>query len=152
MAVTSRLAARARGGAALARAPALEATPAPRVEERRRSVLVVDDNKDAAVSLAMLLDLSGNQTHLAHDGEAALLAAEKYRPDVVLLDIGMPRMNGHEVCRRLRQKPWGKDLKVIALTGWGQEQDRLKSEEAGFDGHLVKPVDPATLGEVLATL
>jgi PAS domain S-box-containing protein len=137
---------------ALARAPALEATPAPKVEERRRSVLVVDDNKDAAVSLAMLLDLSGNQTHLAHDGEAALLAAEKYRPDVVLLDIGMPRMNGHEVCRRLRQKPWGKDLKVIALTGWGQEQDRRKSEEAGFDGHLVKPVDPATLGEVLATL
>ncbi len=137
---------------ALTRAPALDASAPRKAEDRRRSVLVVDDNEDAAVSLAMLLDLSGNQTHLAHDGEAALLAAEKYRPDVVLLDIGMPRMNGHEVCRRLRQTSWGKELKVIALTGWGQEQDRRKSEEAGFDGHLVKPVDPATLSEVLAAV
>jgi PAS domain S-box-containing protein len=127
------------------------ATARPQVSRQRR-VLVVDDNEDAAVSLAMLLDLAGNETHLAHDGEEALLAAEKFRPDVVLLDIGMPKMNGHEVCRRMRAQPWGRNLKVIALTGWGQEQDRRQSREAGFDGHLVKPVDPATLTEVISTV
>ncbi|HEX6637896.1 MAG TPA: PAS domain S-box protein [Steroidobacteraceae bacterium] len=140
------------------RLPALAHAPRqdPRGPEKHaaapRRVLVVDDNEDAAVSLAMLLDLGGNETHVAHDGEEALQAAEKYRPHLVLLDLGMPRMNGHEVCRRLRATPWGKDLKVVALTGWGQEQDRRKTREAGFDGHLVKPVDPGTLHEVLAAV
>ncbi|HUQ12170.1 MAG TPA: PAS domain S-box protein [Steroidobacteraceae bacterium] len=132
--------------------PALDATAPESRPAAPRRVLVVDDNEDAAESLAMLLGLNGNETHLAHDGEAALAAAEKYRPDLILLDIGMPRMNGHEVCRRLRLEPWGRDLKVIAVTGWGQEQDRHKTEEAGFDGHLVKPVDPATLNDVLAAV
>lgn len=125
--------------------------PKPRELSARR-ILVIDDNQDAAVSLAMLLDLGGNQTRLAHEGEQALSVAEEFRPDLVLLDLGMPRMSGHEVCRRIRAQPWGRDMKVVALTGWGQEQDRLKTREAGFDGHLVKPVDPATLTEVLAAV
>ncbi len=137
---------------ALAAAPRAKPAAARPLLSRHRRVLVVDDNEDAAVSLAMLLDMTGNVTHLAHDGEQALAAAEKYRPDVVLLDIGMPKMNGHEVCRRMRAQPWGRNLKVIALTGWGQEQDRRQSREAGFDAHLVKPVDPATLSQVIAAM
>ena len=107
----------------------------------KRRILIVDDNKDSADSLAMLLEITGNQTYMAHDGEAAVEAVEKYRPEVVLLDIGLPKLDGHEVCRRVREQPWGKDIIVIALTGWGQEDDRRRSEEAGFNGHLVKPVD-----------
>jgi CheY-like chemotaxis protein len=136
----------------LTRTPSLTAPRHLQVNGHARRVLVVDDNEDAAVSLAMLLDLGGNETRLAHDGEAALAAAESFRPDLILLDIGMPRMSGHEVCRRLREEPWGRDIKVIALTGWGQEQDRRKSAEAGFDGHLVKPVDPATLSELVSSV
>jgi PAS domain S-box-containing protein len=134
----------------LAQVPALDVVTDEPAAAAPRRVLVVDDNEDAAESLAMLLGFNGNETHLAYDGETALVAAEKFRPDLILLDIGLPRMNGHEVCRRLRAQPWGKDLKVVALTGWGQEQDRRLTAEAGFDGHLVKPVDPATLNEVLA--
>lgn len=111
------------------------ASPSP------RRILIVDDNKDSADSLAMLLEITGNKTYLAHDGVEAFEAIEKYRPEVVLLDIGLPKLDGHEVCRRVREQPWGKDIVVIALTGWGQEDDRRKSEEAGFNGHLVKPVD-----------
>lgn len=107
----------------------------------QRRILIVDDNKDSADSLAMLLEITGNQTYMAHDGVEAVEAIEKYRPEVVLLDIGLPRLDGHEVCRRVREQPWGKDIVVIALTGWGQDDDRRKSEEAGFNGHLVKPVD-----------
>lgn len=107
----------------------------------QRRILIVDDNKDSADSLAMLLEMTGNETYMAHDGAEAVEAVEKYRPEVVLLDIGLPKLDGHEVCRRVRQQPWGKDITVIALTGWGQEDDRRKSEEAGFNGHLVKPVD-----------
>lgn len=107
----------------------------------KRRILIVDDNKDSADSLAMLLEITGNQTYMAHDGEEAVAAVEKFRPEVVLLDIGLPKLDGHEVCRRVREQPWGQDIIVIALTGWGQEDDRRKSEEAGFNGHLVKPVD-----------
>lgn len=107
----------------------------------QRRILIVDDNRDSAESLAMLFDITGNQTCMAHDGVEALEAIEKYKPDVVLLDIGLPKLDGHEVCRRVREQPWGKDIIMIALTGWGQEDDRRKSEEAGFNGHLVKPVD-----------
>jgi CheY-like chemotaxis protein len=107
----------------------------------QRRILIVDDNKDSADSLAMLLEITGNQTYMAHDGVEAVEAIEKHRPQVVLLDIGLPKLDGHEVCRRVRSQPWGKDIVVIALTGWGQEDDRRKSEEAGFNGHLVKPVD-----------
>lgn len=116
----------------------------------RRRILIVDDNKDSAESLALLMQITGNQTYMAHDGEEAVGAAEKYRPDVVLLDIGLPKLDGHEVCRRVREQPWGKDIVIIALTGWGHEDDRRKSEEAGFNGHLVKPVDYDTLLALLS--
>jgi len=129
-------------------APVPEA-PASRVPRR---VLIVDDSEDGAASLAMLLGLDGHETHLAHDGIAALEAADRLRPDAVLLDIGLPGLNGYEVCARLRQQSWGRDLVVIALTGWGQEEDRQRSRDAGFDAHLVKPVDSARLLKLLAEL
>jgi DNA-binding response OmpR family regulator len=100
----------------------------------------------------MLLSLTGNETHMAHDGVAAFEAVEKHRPEVVLLDIGLPKLSGHDVCRRVRQQSWGKDIVLIALTGWGQDEDRRKSREAGFDGHLVKPVDYNELLELLGSL
>jgi PAS domain S-box-containing protein len=134
---------------------ATEAATAPQVaigNPKRRRILVVDDNKDSATSLSMLLQLEGHDTLAVHDGIEAIEAAERHRPDVVLLDIGLPRMNGHEVCRRLRERPWGKELVVIALTGWGQSEDRQKSQAAGFDGHLVKPVRYETLAELLSSL
>jgi PAS domain S-box-containing protein len=115
-------------------------------------ILVVDDNKDSADSLAMLLQLTGHEVSVAHDGRSALKAVESRRPDVVLLDIGLPSLNGHDVCRWVRQQPWGKTTVIIALTGWGQEEDRRRSQEAGFDGHLVKPVDHARLLALLESL
>ena len=117
-----------------------------------RRILVVDDNEDSAVSLAMLLEIAGNETFLAHDGVSAVEAIEKHRPQVVLLDIGLPRLSGLDVCRRVREQPWGDGVVVIALTGWGQEEDRRKSLEAGFDGHLVKPVDYEALQQLLSSL
>jgi signal transduction histidine kinase/CheY-like chemotaxis protein len=113
-------------------------------------ILVVDDNRDAADSLALLLTMEGNQTQTAYDGPEAVEAAETFRPHVTLLDIGLPRMNGYEVARQLRQQPWGKDMLLVALTGWGQEEDRQKSKDAGFNDHLVKPVDHAKLTNLLA--
>jgi PAS domain S-box-containing protein len=121
-----------------------------RLTPTQRRIVIVDDNHDSAESLAMLLQINGTETFMAHDGVEALAQIEKYRPDVVLLDIGLPKLSGHEVCRRVREEPWGKDMVIIALTGWGQEDDRRKSEEAGFNGHLVKPVDYDKLLELLA--
>ena len=118
----------------------------------QRRVLIVDDNRDSADSLAMLMEITGNKTFLAYDGVEALEAIDKHRPEVVLLDIGLPKIDGHEVCRRVREQPWGRDIVIIALTGWGQEDDRRKSEEAGFNGHLVKPVDYDNLLSLLAEL
>jgi CheY-like chemotaxis protein len=89
---------------------------------------------------------------VAHDGCAAIETAAQFRPDVVLLDIGLPRISGFDVCRQIREQPWGKTLLMIALTGWGKEEDRRKSKEAGFDAHLVKPVDYAALMELLASM
>jgi PAS domain S-box-containing protein len=129
---------------------ALAVEKPPVIREHR--ILIVDDNQDSAESLAMLLQITGNTTYLAHDGVEALEVVEKQRPEVVLLDIGLPKLNGHEVCRRVRAKPWGKDIIIIALTGWGQDEDRRKSEEAGFNGHLVKPVDYDKLLELLNQL
>jgi PAS domain S-box-containing protein len=132
--------------------PAAASSSGPAAHDSRaeRRILIVDDNRDSADSLAMLLEITGNKTYMAHDGVEALEAVEKYRPEVVLLDIGLPRLDGHEVCRR--KQPWGKNIVVIALTGWGQEDDRRKSEEAGFNGHLVKPVDYDKLLELLSSL
>jgi PAS domain S-box-containing protein len=118
----------------------------------RRRILIVDDNVDAALSLAMMLELAGNEVRTAHDGEAGVEAAEAFRPDVILLDIGMPKLNGYEACRRIRARPWARDVVLVALTGWGQEEDRRRSREAGFNNHLVKPVEPADLDELLAGL
>lgn len=117
--------------------------------EARRRILVVDDNRDSAESLATLLSVSGNETFLAYDGIEAVEAANKHRPDVILLDIGLPRLNGFDVCRRIRENGWAEQILIIALTGWGQEEDRRKSAAAGFDGHLVKPVDLAQLMNLL---
>jgi PAS domain S-box-containing protein len=134
--------------------PSVAAQPKPAASEPspERRILIVDDNVDAADSLAMLLEITGNKTYMAHDGVEAVEAIEEHRPEVVLLDIGLPRLTGHEVCRQVRQQPWGKDIVMIALTGWGQEDDRRQSEEAGFNGHLVKPVDYDKLLELLSSL
>ena len=113
---------------------------------------MVDDNRDAAESLAELLQISGHETRLAYDGVEAVEAAAAFRPDVVLLDIGLPKLNGYDAARRIREQPWGKTMVLVALTGWGQEEDRQKSSEAGFDGHLVKPVDHDALMKLLADL
>jgi len=100
----------------------------------------------------MMLELDGHEAHKAFDGEQAINVARHLSPDVVLLDIGLPKMNGYEVCRNLRGEPWGKNLTLVALTGWGQEEDRRRSKEAGFDTHLVKPVDLKALTRMLAAL
>jgi PAS domain S-box-containing protein len=106
-----------------------------------RRVLVVDDNQDSAESIALLLQFDGHQTRTAHDGPQALDMASSFRPDVILLDIGLPNLGGYEVCRRLRQQPWTSNALIIAMTGWGQADDLRKSAHAGFDKHCVKPVD-----------
>lgn len=116
-----------------------------------RRILVVDDNQDSADSLTLFLRLAGNEVDTAYDGEEAVEAAERLRPDVVLLDIGMPRLNGYDACRRIRSETWGRDMTLIALTGWGQEEDRRRTLESGFDAHLVKPVDTARLMTLLAS-
>jgi signal transduction histidine kinase/CheY-like chemotaxis protein len=123
---------------------------APSMSGRR--VLIVDDNRDSAASLAMLLTAAGNVTHEAYDGLEALDAAEHFRPDVVLLDIGLPKMNGFEVCRRIRAQESGRDMTIVAVSGWGQDEDRSKSREAGFDHHMVKPVDYNTLVRLLCAV
>jgi PAS domain S-box-containing protein len=117
--------------------PDAAAPPARAMDEPAHThrILVVDDNQDSASSLAMLMQMTGHETFTAADGPAALEAMERHRPEVVLLDIGLPTMSGYEVCRRAREQPWGNDMLIIALTGWGQEEDRRKSREAGFDGH-----------------
>ena len=110
------------------------------------SILVMDDNRDAADSLASLLRSAGHRVEACYDGEAALKLAAELRPDIGLLDLGLPGIDGLEVCRRLRQSAAGKDMLLVALTGWGQECDKHNSHAAGFDGHLTKPVDPERIG------
>ena len=117
---------------------------------RGKRILVVDDNKDAATSLALLLRLGGHSVQVAHDGPEALEAVRSAAPEVVLLDIGMPGMDGYEVARRLRQTPGLEGVLLVALTGWGQEHDRRRSKEAGFDHHLTKPADPQALRDLFA--
>jgi len=128
--------------------------PEPTVSEPTTTtahrILVVDDNRDSAESLVMLLKLTGHETQAAYDGLEAVEAAATFRPDVVLLDIGLPKLNGYEACSRIREQAWGKNMVLVALTGWGQDEDRRKSSAAGFNGHLVKPVDHAALTKLLA--
>ena len=108
-------------------------------------VLIVDDNVDAADSLAHFLKIAGYQTRVAYDGRTAIEMAEILEPSVVLLDLGLPHLNGHEVARRLRTLSWGRSACLIALTGWGQEDDVMRSRESGFDEHFTKPVNPEVL-------
>ena len=115
-------------------------------------ILVVDDNRDGADSLSEMLKIMGNDTRTAYDGQEGVDVAGAFRPDVLLLDIGLPKLNGYEACRRIREQPWGKDVVLIAVTGWGQDDDRRRSQEAGFDHHMVKPVDPQALIKMLAGL
>jgi PAS domain S-box-containing protein len=115
-------------------------------------ILVVDDNRDAADSLALMLRLKGHDIQTAHDGLEAIQAAAAFRPEVVLLDIGLPKMNGYEAAQYIRAQPWGGHMALIAVTGWGQEEDKRRSLEAGFDHHLTKPVDPAALEKLLALI
>jgi CheY-like chemotaxis protein len=122
----------------------------PAVAPRR--VLVVDDNHDAADSLGLLLELIGADVKVVYNGPDALKALETYKPSVILLDIGMPEMDGHEVARRIRSRREAGEVTLIALTGWGQEQDRKLSQIAGFDHHLIKPADLRALETLLVSL
>jgi CheY-like chemotaxis protein len=114
-----------------------------------RRVLVVDDNADSAEAMALLLRLKGHSVEIANDGEDALAAAERMQPDAILLDLGLPKLDGLEVCRRIRQLPWGAGVLMVAQTGWGQADDRARAIEAGFDAHLTKPIDLDHLQELL---
>ncbi len=147
------------GSEFVVRLPVILSVIQPRTDEvettessSRRRILVVDDNRDAAVSLAMMLKLMGNEAKTAHDGLEALDVAAVYRPDMILLDIGMPKLNGYDAARHIREQSWGKSVVLVALTGWGQEEDRRKSKEAGFDSHMVKPIEPAALEKLLTNL
>ena len=117
-----------------------------------RRILVVDDNPDAADFLGQLLELLGNDVRTANDGEAGIAMAAQFRPELVLMDIGMPKLNGYEAARRVRQLPWGQGMLLVALTGWGQEADRKKTADAGFDHHLVKPVELGALTKLMSDL
>jgi CheY-like chemotaxis protein len=113
-------------------------------------VLIVDDNRDAAILMGRLLRTLGNDVHVVHDGFSALEAAEEFRPEAVLLDIGLPEMDGYDTARMLRELPACKGITIIAVTGWGQEEDREKGRQAGFDHHVVKPADSSTLVQLLS--
>lgn len=119
---------------------------------RRFKILVVDDNHDSALSMAMMLSIMGHETRTAHDGESAVATAETFLPDVILLDIGLPKLNGYEVAQRIREQAWGASMYLIAVTGWGQDEDRQRSTEVGLNQHMVKPVEPAALEKLLADL
>lgn len=159
--VTAQSAGMGLGSEFIVRLPALAQThPAlPKAQQdvindgkTRRRVLVVDDNADAAESLTALLSLKGHDARMAHDGHEALQQAEQFHPDVVFLDIGMPTLDGHETAKIIRQQPWGKQMVLVALTGWGQTEDRRRSKDAGFNHHMVKPADPAAVEKLLASL
>lgn len=115
-----------------------------------RRILVADDNRDGAEIMSMLLNLSGHETYVAHTGTEALEIAGRLRPDIALLDIGLPDFTGYEVAERIRQEGWGRGMLLIAITGWGQADDKRRALAAGFDHHLTKPVDPDQLEALLA--
>jgi DNA-binding response OmpR family regulator len=122
--------------------PTTNTSPAVRGPVR---VLVVDDNRDSAESLSLLVQLAANDVSVAYDGEQALKMADELEPDVVLLDIGLPKMNGYDVAREIRRQRWASGTQLVAITGWGQAEDKSLSRQAGIDHHLVKPVDPDAL-------
>jgi signal transduction histidine kinase/ActR/RegA family two-component response regulator len=128
---------------------ATSSDPGPPISERRARILIADDNRDAADSLGMLLELAGHDVKVAHSGKGALDAGASYRPDIAILDIGMPDMSGYEVARSARRESWGKSAYFVALTGWGQAADKERAAAAGFDRHLTKPIDADVLGALL---
>ena len=119
----------------------------PRVNSR---VLIVDDNRDAANTMAMLVEQLGGTARTEHNASSGVQAIQEFQPDIVFLDIGMPEMDGYEACRRIRQKPSDRHIVIVAVTGWGQSQDKQRALDAGFDAHLTKPVDPVALARLLA--
>lgn len=150
-----------RGSEFVVRLPISEATAQPvpehAIDAERAAmdalrVLVADDNRDSADSASVLLSLAGHETRVAYDGLEPLEVAAAFRPDVIVLELDMPNVDGFEACCRIREQPWAAATRIIALSGWGQEEDVLKSERAGFDGHLVKPVDYAALEQALAVV
>lgn len=124
-------------------------TTAPLPATKPKRVLIADDNQDAAVSLSMLMEMQGHTVFVAFGGEQALALAEKERPDVLVLDIGMPELDGYAVARRIRQCSWGRRIKLIAATGYGQKEDVERARRAGFDHHLLKPMDPEAIDRVM---
>jgi len=129
---------------ALERQDDLGAIPQP-----SRHRILIDDSRDGAAGLAMLLTVLGHDTWTAHDGLVGVKLAEAFRPDLIVLDIGLPKLNGYDTCRRIREQPWGQEITIVAATGWSQEEDRRRSREAGFDHHFVKPVNAAEIVQVL---
>jgi CheY-like chemotaxis protein len=123
-----------------------------RASLRCRRILVADDFPQSAETLARLLQRDGKEVQVVQDGAAAVEAAAQFQPDVVLMDIAMPKLDGYEAAKQIRQQPWGKGMVLIALTGWGQQQDRRRTQEAGFDAHLTKPVNYEAIMAVLANL
>lgn len=118
----------------------------------KRRILVVDDNRDTADSLALMLEALGHESRTAYDGAKAIALADEFRPDVILMDIGMPRFNGFQAAQRIRAQPWADRVVLIAITGWDRDEDRLCSKEAGFDAHLAKPVDLELLFRLLSAM
>ena len=147
-----------RGSEFIVRLPVAREAPPIRTRERdsgdghaapRRRVLIADDNRDSADSLAIMLSLMGHETQATYDGATVIEKAEAYNPDVILLDLGMPVIDGYEAARRIREQGWSNGVVLVALTGWGQEEDRVRAREAGFNFHLTKPANPHALGELL---
>jgi CheY-like chemotaxis protein len=132
-------------------APVSKAVAKEHQPKNARKILVVDDNIDAAETMALLLSTMGHEAKAAHEGKTGLKLAEEYRPEIILLDIGLPGLNGYEVVQKIKSTEWGKRIKVVAVTGWGQEEDKRRAAEAGFDLHLTKPVNPAEIEKILAS-
>ena len=129
--------------------PSPAAVDVPHVASR---VVIIDDNQDAAHTMLMLVEQLGGSARMAHDPVSGLAAVQEFEPDIVFLDIGLPGMDGYEACRRIRQQPSARHVAIVAVTGWGQPQDKQRALDAGFDAHLTKPVDPTALAKVLAAL
>jgi CheY-like chemotaxis protein len=115
----------------------------------KRRILIADDNLDAASSLGMLLEMMGHEVCVVHDGVKAVEGAVTFRPDIILLDIGMPQLNGYEACSRIREQPSNKGILIVALTGWSQDDKIQRLQQAGFDFHLIKPLEIAALEKLL---
>jgi CheY-like chemotaxis protein len=133
-----------------AQAPAVAPSAPPLLTGTGKRVLIVDDNVDACETLAMMLELLGQQTRQAHEGTGALQAAQEYKPELIFMDIGLPGLTGHEVAERMRRELGMTETYIVALSGYGTEEDRRKSLFAGFDNHFVKPLDPSALPGILA--